>query len=241
MNNSKVMFIFVVSDIGGAPILSVPEVSSDRINVLCSMTSVIDCLTSTIYGEGVSIGSIDVGNRRLLHMKRENLVFLLLVPKDIDADVAFRMLRELAEKFIELFGEDLDEARGITLFNAEAVESFKKEVMGVLMDVVQEFAPGHLDVFLEELFALLKSRGADVSEVQAKFIPANVPFIVEGRDISKVKDDLDSKILSTCDGRKTVQEIAEELNVPASEVYKRLAKLGKKGYVRWKIVYRLVG
>jgi len=232
--------MFVVSDIGGAPILSVPEIPSDRTNILCSMVSVIDSITGAIHRD-VEEGSIDTGNRRLLHIKRKNLVFLLLLPKDIDTDVGFRVLRELSKKFIELFGDDPDEARGTTLFDAEAVESFKKDVMSVLMDTVRDFAPEYLDVFLEELFLLLKSRGADVSRISAKFVPANVPFIVEGCDISKVKDDLDSRILSICDGRKTVQEIAGELNISASAVYKRLAKLNKKGYVNWRIVYRLVG
>ena len=240
MNSLKNTFIFIVSDTGGTPILNVPEIPSDRINILCSMASAIDGIASTIQEEGVSIGSIHIGNQKLLHMKRKKLVFLLVLPKDIDTDTALKMLRELAERFIELFGEDPDEAKSVALFDPNTAEEFKRGVISVLMEAAREHAPEHFDMLLEELFTMLKSRGADVSGISTKFVPANVPFIAGGCDISKIKDDLDSKILSICDGRKTVQEIAKELNIPASEVYKRLAKLNKKGYVKWKIVYRLV-
>ncbi len=227
MNNLKNTFIFIVSDTGGTPILSVPEIPYDRINIMCSMVSVIDSIASTIQREEASISSFHISDQRLLCMRRKKLVFLLILPMGIDTDIALKILRDLTERFIKLFGEDPDEARSVTLFDAGTTEEFKRGVMGVLMNVVTEHAPEYFDVLLEELFTVLKGEGADVSKISAKFVLANVPFIVEGRDISKVKDDLDSKILGICDGRKTVQEIAKELSIPASEVYKRLAKLNK--------------
>ena len=236
---TKNNFLFVVSDVGGVPILSIPEVPSDELNILTIMTSVLDSLASVAYGDDFFVGSVDTSNRRLIYIKKKNLVFMLLLPRKVDSDVASSTLKELAEKFVELFGDDPDDIRGVLLFRTETLNSFQRDVVNMLMDIIRELAPEHLGAFLEELFALLKSRGIDVSRVESKFEPVSVPYIINDNMRKKVKDDLDRRILELCDGKKTAREIADALDVSPAEVYERLAKLQKKGIIGWKIAYRL--
>lgn len=233
--------IFVVSDTGGTPLISVPELSSSELNLLTTMTSVIDSIASVVYQGEISVGALDTSERKLLYIKHKNLVFMLLLPRDVDVSVASSTLKELAKRFMDLFGDDPDDVRGVLLFNAETVEEFQKDVINMLMDIIREMAPEHLDAFLEELFALLKSRGIDVSRVSARFIPISVPYLVDSRKLEKIRDEEAKKIAELCDGRRTVKEIAKQAGISECEAYQLLAKLEKKGVINWKVVYRLKG
>lgn len=64
-------------------------------------------------------------------------------------------------------------------------------------------------------------------------ITVSYPVLVDSKSLKKVKDPIELKILQLCDGGHTIDDIAEELNVPRIRVMLVTGDYGAKGILKY--------
>ncbi len=229
-------FTFIVLDEGGTPLLSVPSMDSEKLNIITAFIFAIEGLSKILDKESESY-VFYTSNHLTAYMKHQKLIFVLITSRDIGEKTALDMLKDLASIFIDRYGEDPDEIRGAIMMSRIDVEKFEEQVINIAGKYVNNVRAMEGVNYFEEMLQELQRRGLLGEKLSKLVILANVPILRDKKALDKEKDDTRRKILVLCDGSRTIDEITKLVGMPKIMVMKILTELQKKGIVEIKTKY----
>ena len=229
----QIPFNYIVLDEGGTPILSVPPMDSEKLNMVSAFIFAIEGLSKVLDKES-KFHVFYTGHHITVYMRHHNLIFVLITSRDVGENVASRILKDLAETFLEKYGDDPDAIRGALVMGKFDNEEFMELVMDVAERYVNNIKITEEIGFFEDMLQELHERGLIDERLRKFVVLVNVPVLKDPKAVSKEKNEIKKKVMSLCDGSRTIDEIAKKLGLPKIKVMSILTELQRKGVVEIK-------